>query len=202
MKLVAAVLCLLFASAACTVTMRRERVNVGQFQVGCPANSTGVKNAKNKSETPDMFLAIIKDLKAGMDEKEVAQRFCRKSMGEIPNAKSLDGEEISKLLCGPFGCASAVNSAVRTPIPVHYRAYLVPLKDARHLVSPTMKSGGGAVMKDKGYDFSFLPIFEDEKLLVPFLAGTRVINGERRVFVWNLFGLSSQATTQVKKLLQ
>lgn len=202
MKPTVMVICLLFASAACTVTMRRERVNVGQFQVGCQAVSAGAKNAKNKSETPDGFLAIINGLKAGMGEKEVAQRFCRKSMGEIPNTKSLDGEEISKLLCGPFGCTSAANSTVKMPVPVHYRAYLVPLKDARHLVSPTMKSGGGAVMKDKGYDFSFLPIFEDGKLLVPFLAGTRVINGERRVFIWNLFGLSSQATTQVKKLLQ
>jgi hypothetical protein len=182
--------------------MRRERINVGQFQIGCPAVSGGKKIGNSKTNGTEGFLEIIQSLNLGMDEKEVAQRFCHESIEKVPNAKKLGSDDICAYLGGgSLGCASAANSAIKLPIPKYYSAYKIPLKDVRHLVSPTARSGGGVVMKDKGYDLNFVPIFEDGKLLVPLLEGTFVINGERRVFIWNLFGLGAQANMQVKKLL-
>ncbi len=201
MRLFLVILCLALFSG-CTVSMRRERVNVGQFQVGCPAVSESKKIVEIKDNGTEGFLAIIQGLKLGMDEKEVARKFCHESIEKVPNAKKLGSDDICAYLGGgSLGCASTANGAIKLPIPKYYSAYKIPLKDVRHLVSPTGRSGGGVVMKDKGYDLNFVPIFEDGKLLVPFLEGTFVINDERRAFIWNLFGLGTQANTQMKKLL-
>lgn len=114
---------MLFLSG-CSVALKRQRINVDRFK------------------SPDDFASIIKKLRIGMSETEVAEAFGCQNIGEIPNATEIAGAKIYGYLCGnAINCDSQSGQGIKMPLAIHYRAFTVPLRDAKQLLSPDRRGG-------------------------------------------------------------